>query len=147
MSLKATIMADMKAAMRAGDKQRLVTIRMLLAAIKQIEVDERKVLDDTAVLAIIDKLVKQRRDAAKQFRDADRPELAEKEDAEIVILQHWLPAQLTDDEITALIAEAIRNTGAQSMADMGKVMGQLKPQLQGRADMGAVSGKIKAQLG
>lgn len=146
MSLKATIQADMKAAMRAGEKDRLTTIRMLLAAIKQIEVDERKELDDTAVLAIVDKLVKQRRDAAKQFRDAERPELAEKEDAEIVILQHWLPKQLTDDEIAALIAEAISNTGAQSMADMGKVMGQLKPKLQGRADMGAVSGKIKAQL-
>ncbi|AOE49143.1 GatB/YqeY domain-containing protein [Kangiella sediminilitoris] len=136
----------MKDAMRAKEKERLSTIRLALSAIKQVEVDTRETLDDTAILAILDKLVKQRRDSIKQYEDAGRQELADVEKAEIDILQEFLPQPLTDDEIDALIEEAVAKTGAESMKDMGKVMGSLKPQLQGRADMGAVSGKIKARL-
>ncbi|RDX36069.1 GatB/YqeY domain-containing protein [Kangiella sp. HD9-110m-PIT-SAG07] len=137
---------EMKDAMRAKDKARLTTIRLALSAIKQIEVDTRETLDDTAILAIIDKAVKQRRDSIKQYEDAGRQELADIEKAEIEVLQEFLPQPLTDDEINALIEDAVAKTGAESMKDMGKVMGMLKPQLQGRADMGAVSGKIKARL-
>lgn len=136
----------MKDAMRAKQKERLSTIRLALSAIKQVEVDTRETLDDAAVLAILDKLVKQRRDSIKQYEDADRQELADIEKAEIVVLQDFLPAPLTDEEVSALIEDAVNKTGAESMKDMGKVMGLLKPQLQGRADMGAVSGKIKARL-
>lgn len=136
----------MKDAMRAKQKERLSTIRLALSAIKQVEVDTRETLDDAAVLAILDKLVKQRRDSIKQYEDADRQELADIEKAEIVVLQDFLPAPLTDEEVNALIEDAVNKTGAESMKDMGKVMGLLKPQLQGRADMGAVSGKIKARL-
>lgn len=136
----------MKDAMRAKQKERLSTIRLALSAIKQVEVDTRETLDDAAVLAILDKLVKQRRDSIKQYEDADRQELADIEKAEIVVLQDFLPAPLTDEEVNALIEDAVSKTGAESMKDMGKVMGLLKPQLQGRADMGAVSGKIKARL-
>lgn len=145
-SLKEQITADMKEAMRAKDKDTLGTIRLIQAAIKQREVDERIELDDSQVLAVLDKMVKQRRDSINQYRDAGREELAAKEEAEISVIQKYLPAALSEAEIDALIEEAISNSGAQSMQDMGKVMGQLKPKLQGRADMGAVSARIKARL-
>lgn len=141
-----TINNAMKDAMRAKAKDRLGTIRLLTAAIKQYQVDNRAEVDDQTTLAIIDKMVKQRRESIKQYEQANRPELAEVEQTEIGVLQEFLPKQLTEEEILALITKAISDTGAESMRDMGKVMGVLKPQLQGRADMGAVSGKIKAQL-
>lgn len=146
MSIKDQIKEDMKAAMKAGEKDKLGVIRMVSAAIKQIEVDERKELNDAEVLAVLDKMAKQRRESIKQFREGGREDLAAVEEAEITVLQTWLPEQLSDAEIDALVAEAISATGAEGMKDMGKVMGMLKPKLQGRADMGAVSGKIKAQL-
>lgn len=136
-----------KDAMRAKDKLRLGTIRMALAAVKQREIDERIELNDTDVLQIITKMVKQRKDASQQFRDAGRDDLADNEDAEIVILQDFLPQALSEAEINAMIVEAISQTGANGMADMGKVMGVLRPKMQGRADLGQVSGLIKAQLG
>ncbi len=136
-----------KDAMRAKDKLRLGTIRMALAAVKQREVDERIELNDTDVLQIITKMVKQRKDASQQFRDAGRDDLADNEDAEIVILQDFLPQALSEAEINTMIVEAISQTGANGMADMGKVMGLLRPKMQGRADLGQVSGLIKAQLG
>lgn len=145
-TLKDQITADMKDAMRAKDKERLGTIRLILAAIKQREVDERIELDDTQVLAVLDKMLKQRRDSINQYRDAGREELAAVEESEIVVIQHYLPAALSDAEVDALIEEAVAASGAAGMQDMGKVMGQLKPKLQGRADMGQVSGKIKARL-
>jgi uncharacterized protein YqeY len=145
-TLKDQITADMKDAMRAKDKERLGTIRLILAAIKQREVDERIELDDTQVLAVLDKMLKQRRDSIKQYRDGGREELAAVEENEIVVIQHYLPAALSDEEVDALIEEAVADSGAAGMQDMGKVMAQLKPQLQGRADMGQVSGKIKARL-
>ena len=135
-ALKEQLTAAMKDAMRAKEKARLGVFRMALSAIKQIEVDERIEPDDARVLALLDKLIKQRKDSATQYRDAGRPELAETEEAEILVLQEFLPAQLSDDEIDALIDDAISQTGAAGMQDMGKVMGILKPQLQGRADMG-----------
>lgn len=147
MSIKDQLKEDMKAAMKAGEKSKLAVIRMVSAAIKQIEVDERKELNDAETLAVIDKMVKQRRESIKQFREGNREDLAAVEEAEIEVLKNWLPEPLTDDEIAGLIAAAIQQIGAEGMKDMGKVMGVLKPQLQGRADMGAVSGKIKAQLG
>lgn len=145
-SLKARLTAAMKDAMRAGDKDRLGVIRMANAAVKQVEVDTRAELDDAAVIAVLDKMVKQRRESIAQYEKGGRPELAEKEAAEITVLQDFLPAALSEEEIDALIEAAVSETGAESMKDMGKVMGKLKPQLQGRADMGAVSGKIKARL-
>jgi uncharacterized protein YqeY len=147
MSLKARITEDMKAAMRSGDKDRLGLIRMLQAGIKQREVDERIELDDTQVLAVIDKMVKQRKDSVEQFRAGGREDLAAKEAAEIGWLTDYLPAQLAEAELAALIQDAIAQTGAASMKDMGKVMALLKPQVQGRTDMGALSGRIKAALG
>ena len=144
--LKQRIQDDMKAAMKGGDKPRLGVIRLLMAAIKQREVDERIELDDTQILAVLDKMVKQRRDSITQYEQAGRSELAEQEAFEITILQDYLPTALTEDEITDMIKEAIQSTGAESIRDMGKVMGQLKPKMQGRADMGAVSGLIKQQL-
>lgn len=146
-ALKQRLTEDMKTAMRAKDKPRLGVIRLALAAIKQREVDERIELDDTQVLAVIDKMVKQRRDSAQQFTDADRPELADQENFEIGVLQDYLPAALDEAELDALITKAIADSGADSMKEMGKVMGILKPQVQGRADMGAVSQRIKALLG
>jgi uncharacterized protein YqeY len=146
-ALKQQLTEDMKTAMRAKDKKRLGVIRLALAAIKQLEVDERIELDDTRVLAVIDKMVKQRRDSAQQFTDADRPELAEQENYEIGVLQEYLPAALDEAELDALITKAIADSGASSMKEMGQVMGILKPQVQGRADMGAVSQRIKALLG
>ncbi len=145
-TLKDQITADMKEAMRAKDKETLGTIRLIQAAIKQREVDERIELDDSQVLAVLDKMVKQRRDSIKQYLDAGRDELAAKEEAEINVIQKYLPAALSETELDALIEEAITSSGAQSMQDMGKVMGLLKPKVQGRADMGAVSARIKARL-
>ncbi len=137
----------MKDAMRAKAKDRLGTIRLLTAAIKQYQVDNRvDDVDDATILAILDKMVKQRRESIKAYTEAGRDELAAVEQAEIEVLADFMPQPLTDDEIAALIDEAISATGAESMRDMGKVMGVLKPKLQGRADMGAVSGKIKARL-
>jgi len=145
-ALKQQLTEDMKTAMRAKDKQRLGVVRLALAAIKQREVDERIELDDTDVLAVIDKMVKQRRDSAQQYTDANRPELADQENYEIGVLQDYLPAALGEAELEALISKAIADSGASSMKEMGKVMGIIKPQVQGRADMGAVSQKIKQQL-
>jgi len=145
-TLKQDITDAMKAAMKAGEKKRLGVIRLITAAIKQIEVDTREELDDDQVLAVLDKMVKQRRDSATQYTEAGRDELAEQENYEITVLQDYLPEALSDEEIDNLIKAAIAETGAGSMQDMGKVMGKLKAQVQGRADMGAVSGKIKALL-
>jgi len=145
-ALKEQLTAAMKDAMRAKDKARLGVFRMALAAIKQIEVDERIEPDDERVLALLDKLIKQRKDSATQYRDANRADLAEVEEAEMAVLQEFLPEPLTDSEIETLIDETIASTGAAGMQDMGKVMGILKPQLQGRADMGAASGKVRAKL-
>jgi len=145
-ALKATLTEAMKDAMRAQDKERLGVIRMATAALKQIEVDERIELDDARVLAILEKLVKQRRESATAFEAGGRPELAAKENAEILVLQNFLPAQLSDAEIEALISDVIAATGATSARDMGKVMAELKPKLAGRADSGAVSQKVKARL-
>jgi len=147
MALKERIIEDMKTAMRAGDKERLATVRLLLAAIKQREVDERITLDDGQVLAVIDKMIKQRREAISQFEAGGRADLVAKETAETTVLQAYLPAQLTAAEIDALITEAIAATGAASIKDMGKVMGFVKGKAQGRADMGALSARIKQKLG
>jgi uncharacterized protein YqeY len=143
---KIAIETAMKDAMRAKDKATLGTIRLILAEIKRIEVDERIDVDDQRVIATLDKMLKQRRDSIEQYRNADRSDLAEIEEQEMTVIQTFLPAQLSDDEIAELVAAAISQSGAESMKDMGKVMGILKPQLQGRADLGAVSGKIKAAL-
>ena len=147
MSLKERITQDMKDAMRAAEKERLGTIRMLQAAIKQREVDERIALDDTQVLAVIEKMVKQRREAIAQFEAGGRADLAEKENAELRLLQGYLPTQLPAAELEALIAAAISESGAASIKDMGKVMALVKSRAAGRADMGAVSALIKAKLG
>ena len=147
MALKDRITEDMKTAMRAGDKDRLATVRLLLASIKQREVDERITLDDGQVLAVIEKMIKQRREAIAQFEAGGRSDLVAKESAEITVLQGYLPAQLTAAEVDALIAEAITATGASSIRDMGKVMGFVKPKAQGRTDMGALSARIKQKLG
>jgi len=147
MSLKARITEDMKNAMRSGEKDRLGLIRMLLAAVKQREVDERIELDDTQVLSVIDKMIKQRRDSVTQFEAGGRADLVARESAEIAWLSEYLPAQLSDAELDGLVQEAIATTGASSMKDMGKVMGYVKPRAQGRADMGALSARIKTALG
>ena len=147
MALKERITEDMKTAMRAGDKERLATVRLLLAAIKQREVDERITLDDGQVVAVIEKMIKQRREAIGQFESGGRSDLVAKETAEIGVLQGYLPAQLTAAEVDALITEAIAATGAASIKDMGKVMGFVKPKAQGRTDMGALSARIKQKLG
>jgi uncharacterized protein YqeY len=146
-TLKARIKDEMKTAMKAKDKQRVAVIRLIQAEIKRIEVDERIDLDDARLLTILDKMCKQRRDSVQQYEAAGRDELADQEKYEISVIQEYLPAQLSEDEITALIEEAIATTGAAGMQDMGKVMSILKPKLQGRADMGAVSKLIKAKLG
>jgi uncharacterized protein len=146
-SLKERITDDMKAAMRAGEKERLGVIRMITAAIKQREVDERIMLDDTQVLAVLEKMIKQRKESLIQFQAGNRQDLVDKESAEITLLTAYLPAQLSEAELDALIAEAIASTGAASVKDMGKVMGIIKSKAQGRADMGAVGAKIKAKLG
>ena len=144
--LKQQITDDMKAAMKGGDKPRLGVIRLILAAIKQKEVDERIELNDEQVLAILDKMVKQRRDSITQYEDAGRTELADQEKYEVGIIQDYLPEQLDEAAILAMIDEAIAETGATSMKDMGKLMGVLKPKLQGRADMGQASGLVKQKL-
>ncbi|MFU8838657.1 MAG: GatB/YqeY domain-containing protein [Thiohalomonadaceae bacterium] len=146
MTLKAQLTSDMKDAMRAKDKDRLGTIRLIQAAIKQREVDERIELDDTQVLGVLDKMVKQRRDSIKQYRDAAREDLAAVEEAELLVIQTYLPAPLDEAELDNLINEAISSSGASGMQDMGKVMGQLRAKVQGRADMGEVSNRIKARL-
>ena len=147
MTLKGQFQEDMKSAMKAGDKDRLKVVRLALAAFKQVEVDERIELDDAQVLGILNKMVKQRRDSVSQFRDGNREDLAEIELAEIAVLETYLPEQLSAAELDALIDQAIADSGATSIRDMGKVMGWLKPKVQGRTDMGPLSGKIKAKLG
>ena len=144
--LVATIKADMKTAMKAKDKERLATIRLIQSEFKRVEVDERIDIDDARALSILDKMLKQRRDSAKQYRDADRPELADKEEAEMVVIQSYLPQQLTSDEIASIIDEALAGIDATGMAAMGPLMAAIKPKLQGRADMGAVSQLVKAKL-
>jgi hypothetical protein len=139
-------MEDMKSAMKAGKKDRLRVIRLILAAIKQIEVDERKETDESTVLGVLTKMVKQRRDSVKQFEQGNRKDLAAIERAEIVILNEYLPAQLSTNELTIMIDEVIQVTGANNIRDMGKVMGQIKAKASGRADMGAVSALIKKRL-
>jgi len=147
MSLKQQITDDMKDAMRSGNKVRLGTIRLIQAAIKQIEVDERiDALDDDRILACLDKMCKQRRESITQYEKAERQDLADVEKAELIIIQEFLPAALSEEEIADMISSAIEETGASGIRDMGKVMGILKPKMQGRADMGKVSGAIKAKL-
>jgi uncharacterized protein len=147
MSLKERITEDMKSAMRSGEKERLGAIRMITAAIKQREVDERITLDDAQVLSVLEKMIKQRKESVVQFQAGNRQDLADKENAEIVLLQSYMPSPLSDAEIDKLIGEAVAATGAASIKDMGKVMGIIKAKAQGRADMGAVGAKIKAKLG
>jgi uncharacterized protein YqeY len=147
MPLKDQITEDMKSAMKAGEKDRLKVVRLIRAGIKQIEIDQRIELDDVAVLTVIEKMVKQRRDSVEQFQKGNRNDLADIELAEIEILDTYLPEQLSDTEVDALIDAAIVATGAESIRDMGKVMGQVKSQAAGRADMGAVGAKVKARLG
>jgi uncharacterized protein len=147
MALKEQITSDMKEAMKAGDKPRLSVIRLILAAVKQREVDERITLDDSQVLAVLDKMLKQRRESVAQFTQGGRQDLADNENAEIKVIQGYMPAQLSEAELDALVAEAVAQSGAASIKDMGKVMAILKPQVQGKADMGAVSARIKAKLG
>ena len=146
LSLKDTIKAAMKAAMRAKEKNRLGTIRLMQAEFKRIEVDERIEIDDARVLAVLDKMVKQRRDSADQYQKADRPELAEQELLEITVIQEFLPSQLSEAELIELVDAAIAASDASGMQAMGAVMGELKPKLQGRADMGAVSQLVKSRL-
>jgi len=143
-ALKERIKEDMKTSMKSGDKARLGVIRMILAAIKQVEVDERVELDDARVIVVLDKMLKQRRESIKQYRDANRIDLAEVEEAEILVIQDFLPQALNEAEIDDMVAKAIAETGAESVKDMGKVMAILKPQMQGRADMALVSARIKA---
>jgi hypothetical protein len=145
--LKQRLVDEMKTAMKAGDKRRLGVIRLINAAIKQREVDERIELDDTQVLAVLDKMVKQRRDSVTQYEAAGREDLAEIERFEIGVCQEYMPEALGEDEIAAMVDETISATGAGSMRDMGKVMGIIKPKVQGRADMGAVSAMVKQRLG
>ena len=147
MSLKERILQDVKDAMRAKDKPRLATIRLITAAIKQREVDERIELDDPQVIAVLDKMAKQRRESISQFEQAGRADLIAQETSELELIQTYLPEQLGEDELQTMIEQALQQTGATTIKDMGKVMGQLKPKLQGRADMGAVSAMIKARLG
>jgi hypothetical protein len=147
MSLKDRITEDMKAAMRSGEKERLGVIRMITAAIKQREVDERITLDDAQVLSVLEKMIKQRKESLVHFQAGNRQDLVQKEASEITLLQGYLPAQLSETEIDALIADAVAATGASSIKDMGKVMSLIKAKAQGRADLGQVGAKIKAKLG
>jgi len=147
MALKERITDDMKAAMRSGEKERLGVIRMITAAIKQREVDERIILDDSQVLSVLEKMIKQRKESVVQFKAGNRQDLVDKESAEIALLQGYLPTALSDAEIDALINEAVAATGAASIKDMGKVMAIIKAKAQGRADMAALGAKIKAKLG
>jgi uncharacterized protein YqeY len=147
MTLKERITEDMKTAMRSGEKDRLAVIRLLQAAIKQREVDERITLDDAQVTSVLEKMIKQRKESVVAFEKGNRADLVAKENAEIAVLQPYLPAQLSDAELDAIIAEAISSTGAASIKDMGKVMGVVKSKAAGKADMGAVGARIKAKLG
>jgi uncharacterized protein YqeY len=147
MSLKERITEDMKAAMRSGEKERLGVIRMITSAIKQREVDERITLDDAQVLSVLEKMIKQRKESVAQFEAGKRPDLVAKEAAEITLLQAYLPTQLSEVEVDALIGEAIAASNASSIKDMGKVMGVIKARAQGRVDLGSVGAKIKAKLG
>ena len=146
MSLLIQLKDEMKNAMRAKDKVALGVIRMALSAIKQVEIDDKIVLGDAGIIGVLTKMVKQRKDSIKMFTDGGRDELAAKEATEITVIEKFLPQPLSADEISALIAQAITDTGATSMADMGKVMATLKPQMQGKADLGKVSGEIRAAL-
>lgn len=145
-TLKPQLTTDMKSSMKSGDKKRLGVIRLMLAAIKQIEVDERIELDDTRILAVLDKMAKQRRESISHYSDAGRDDLVAVEQAEIEIIQEYLPEALSEAEINDLVEQSITATGASTIKDMGKLMGVLKPQLQGRADMGKVSQLIKSRL-
>jgi len=146
MALREQLNEDMKAAMKAREAEKLAALRLLLAAVKQREVDERITLDDAQLIAVIDKMIKQRNDSIAQYEKAARQDLADKEKFEISVLEGYLPQQLSQAEVDAAVAEAIAATGAKSAADMGKVMGVLKPRLAGRADMGKVSGLVKSRL-
>ena len=146
MTLKERITEDMKSAMRAGEKDRLGVVRLILAGIKQREVDERIMLDDAQVLTVLDKMAKQRKESITQFESGGRADLVAKESAELVIIQSYLPAQMSDSELDALIAEAMATTGATTIKDMGKVMGIVKGKAAGRADMGAVGARVKQKL-
>ena len=146
MSLRDQVSEDMKSAMKAREAERLAAIRLLLAAMKQREVDERITLDDAGVVAVVEKMIKQRKDSIAQYEKAARQDLADKERYEISVIEKYLPQQLSQAEIDAIIAEAIASTGAKGAADMGKVMGVVKPKLAGRADMGKVSGLVKGKL-
>jgi len=146
MTLKERLTEDMKSAMRAGEKDRLGVVRMILAGIKQREVDERIALDDTQVLSVLEKMAKQRKESITQFESGGRADLVAKESAELTLIQSYLPAQMSDAELDAMIAEAIATTGATTVKDMGKVMGILKTKAAGRADMGAVGARIKQKL-
>ena len=147
MTIKGQLQDDMKTAMKAGDKDRLKVVRLIRAAINQIEVDQRIELDDAAVLGVLNKMVKQRRDSISQFRDGGREDLADIELAEIAVIENYLPEQMSDDELDAMIAKAISDIGAESIRDMGKVMGAVKAKAEGRADMAAVGAKVKSILG
>ena len=146
MSLKARLQDDVKQAMRARDRDRLATLRMIQAAISQFEVDERREADDEAVLAILNRMLKQRRDSIEQYRKGGRDDLADREAAEIEVIEAYMPEPLGEAELEQLVAEAIAETGASAPGDMGRVMGVLKPRVFGRADMGAVSQKVRAAL-
>lgn len=146
MSLKARLTEDMKQALKAGDKSRLSVVRMALAAIKQREVDDRVELEDGDILGVIEKMIKQRRESASQYRSGNREDLATKEEAEVNVLADYLPEPFSDAEIEALIGQAIEATGAQTLRDMGKVMGKIKAKAQGRVDMGAVGERVKSRL-
>ena len=147
MSLKERILEDVKSAMRSGEKERLATVRLITAAIKQREVDERIALDDTQVLAVLEKMIKMRKESVAQFLSGGREDLAAKENKEVELLQAYMPAQLSEAELDALIADALAKSGATSIKEMGKAMAVLKQSAQGRADMGVVSAKLKAKLG
>jgi uncharacterized protein YqeY len=147
MSLKDTITEDMKTAMKAREKDRLKVVRLMLAAIKQIEVDERIELDDARILSVLEKMIKQRRDSITQFNQGNRADLSAIEEAEMAVIETYLPEQLDAAELDAIIVEAISSTGAESIRDMGKVMGQIKSKAAGRADMGIAGAKVKERLG
>jgi hypothetical protein len=147
MSLKVQIQEDVKTAMRARDQRRLTALRLITAAIKQIEIDKRIEMDDPAVLAVLDKMVKQRRDSLEQYENAGRDDLAAQEEFELELISVYLPEALSEDELAALIKQVMAETGASSIRDMGAVMNKLRAQVQGRADMKAVSSAVKAQLG
>lgn len=146
-ALKGRITEDMKSAMRSGEKERLGAIRLVLAAIKQVEVDTRESLSDAQIIAILDKLAKQRRESISQYEAAKREDLAAKERFELELIEHYLPASLTEAEIDALIEDALRQSAATQMKDMGRVMAIIKPKAQGRADMAAISARVKSRLG